>query len=616
MRSILVLLYILAAGALFADCFRKKFEETLAFALISIALLAAAAGMLGSFRAGILVSIGGMAAYFLWRLAAVHKGGRKPDRKQIFSSGFYLTIFLFLLVLALNWVRGFTHYDDFQHWGPMVQYNVLFDRVYTFDHAHFFAHKDYPPIIASFETVWCILSGGFSEAYAIRAIQFLSFSFLLPLCCRGRKEKNAVLCMLLSIAAIVIVQLTVPDLALFFYSSLYVDCMIAICYGFGLYYVFQIDTDSPGDLFLASLYLTFTAMIKQISIAFAGLLLICILIRMIRGRKQSRRAHYGYRWLLVLLPAAAYLGWSWFAGHVPATGPLIGQFSVRDILDADIPGILSGRSGASWQQETVRAFAAALGSRYILWQPFKLGYTASILLVNLLFLPFLLQKGRRADTVIRLAVYDIGAAGYAFGMLLLYLTSFGPAEGPTLASYERYLGTYVLAGFILLLCLVYEYFRESVKAETAALAVVICLSEWKGYRYLLPSTTHESWGDSLYPVAKTLADEIPAGSSLLIMEQGEKDLTGEIFQFYLEPMAVEAGTYAQTKADTDSFTVVLTLEEFEQKLSQYDYFYLYSVDDETYYYLQNCFDQKEIVANALYKVETGDAHPLLVRADR
>lgn len=89
------------------------------------------------------------------------------ERKDIEIAIAFIVLYTFIFLFDYN--RGFTHWDEMSHWGPMVKENLRLNQLYSTAESKLQAHKDYPPMIALFETAWCRVCGGYSEKYISEA---------------------------------------------------------------------------------------------------------------------------------------------------------------------------------------------------------------------------------------------------------------------------------------------------------------------------------------------------------------------------------------------------------------------------------------------------------------
>ncbi|MEA4875914.1 hypothetical protein [Anaerorhabdus sp.] len=604
MSAFIVLLWIVLWNAVFVDVFNEKFEKMLPFSLISAALIVYLGGLVGSLRLGFYLTIGIILFYILYKVCEYCKNKKwNIPFQNIFTTGFVITIVVYFLILGMNWIRGFNHWDDYMHWGSMVKYNVNFDQFYSFDKSFIFAHKDYPPIASLYETIWCFLSGGYNEAYCIYAMQFLEMSFLLILFTKIKLNKENWLSILLSVFIIFTVILVLPDLSLFYYNSIYVDSLIGIIFGYSIYFVFSHELTIKNS-FLLSLLCAFLILLKQIGLAFYGLIIFAIVIKVISNYKNINLKKVGMTFLTTIsIPILFYLSWKFIISLSNVNGALIGQFSYGDLKVFDIFGIVKGMIGEPWQVETAQTFIEALFTRPMFYQPFKLSYVFSIILINIfLFGISYIFKNNRKSTFMKMIVFDLGAIGYAFGMLMLYVFAFGPYEGPILASFERYMATYIFAGILLIIYTIFEDFKVSWKSVGSIVLVLILFIPTTDYNRLKPSTTYYSWGDGLMQYAEMLKQHVRPGDKVLMMEQGEKAIHHYILGYYLMPIEMNAYSFGKPKYQDDIYSVEFNQKEFDELLKQYDYFYLYMFDDEGNKLLSSYLDESDIDFSRLFKI--------------
>ena len=84
--------------------------------------------------------------------------------------------------------------------------------------------------------------------------------------------------------------------------------------------------------------------------------------------------------------------------------------------------------------------------------------------------------------------YLIGSVGYAVAMLLLYTLAFTVDEAPYLASFDRYMVSYLYCGSCLVLMLALDRLCDYVLKEIVLLAILCLFVEPKTLSYLVPNT--------------------------------------------------------------------------------------------------------------------------------
>lgn len=605
MRALIVLLGIILWNIVFVELFDEKFEKMLPFSLMSAALCVYLSGLLGNLLLGVLV-IGVLLLVFSGiKVKQYWKTKKWKFRKEkIVTAGFVATIVFYVILVLVNRVRGFNHWDDYMHWGAMLKYNLEFNQFYAFDQMFIFAHKDYPPIASLFESIWCYLSGGYNEALAMRAIQFLEGSFILVIFSKMSLEKKQLPNIVLGLFIVLVPILLLPDLSLFYFNSLYVDSLIGIIFGFGLYFVFNHQMNMKNG-FLLSILLSFLVLLKQVGLAFCGLLLCALVLKFIVTYKKGKVKEK----LLVIamamgIPAMFYLSWKAVINMADVNGSLVGQFSYGDLKIFDIFRIIQGTGGEGWQIETANLFIQALMKRPMFYQPIQLSFVASMVLIDVIMVGIcLIYKKDQKAYAMKCAVYNVGAIGYAFCMLLLYVFAFGPYEGPILASFERYMATYIYAGVLLIIFTVVDDFEVNWKTLGSISLALILFIPIHDYSRLKPSTSAASWGDGLLPFVDLIKSNVSENENVLMMEQGEKAIHHYIMGYYLMPIEMNAYSFGPPKYEDDIYSVDFTQEEFDALLANYDYFYLYMFDDVGNQLLSKYCKEEDIQFSKLFKIQ-------------
>ena len=178
MGFIIPLIYILGNVILVKRFFIKSFELILPLSLVLSTLLVYMIGLLTNISIGInFILIMGVGAIGLELYDSIRS---KSINMAFFSPSFVVFVFLYTIVYFMNLNRLFSAWDEFSHWGPMVKEMLRLDTYYTVPESTLFLHKNYPPIISLFETIWCYILGGYREGYLYRSLQLLSFSFFFP----------------------------------------------------------------------------------------------------------------------------------------------------------------------------------------------------------------------------------------------------------------------------------------------------------------------------------------------------------------------------------------------------------------------------------------------------
>ena len=147
-------------------------------------------------------------------------------------------------------------------------------------------------------------------------------------------------------------------------------------------------------------------------------------------------------------------------------------------------------------------------------------------------------------------------------MLILYMYSFGPYEGPNLASFDRYLNTYLYVGVILIM---YDVCINSIKIQLIYLILGILISNVNLIN-LKPAFTYESWGNYLHEDYNKILRHIDKDRSIYIVVENDNGIVREMMSYYLNPIYVHGGNIEG-----------ITLDEFKSSILSSGYLYVLEV---------------------------------------
>lgn len=618
---------------------RRRFEETLPVSLMLSALIVFIFGFFGQLPVGFYLCLLLALAFPVIAGILFFKHKTISDLgKNLFTPGFCIFVLLYIFVYILNFNRGFTVWDEISHWGPMVKETLRLDKFYSVPESTAYIHKDYPPIICLFETIWCKLSGGYKEAYLYRALQTLSFSLFMPALTRFTWKKNLgfyikLLLILVSILSAVIV-VTVGEAA--FYQSVYIDCILGLMLAYSISLIFYEKKLTGFGVFRLSVSLSFLLLTKQMGLVFFLLILGILVLNYFIVHKNefphklkerpTKKQLVNFAVIaiaLVVIPYSLIALWN----NYVQTGDISRQFNMSSIRISDLIGIVTGTGGEAFQHTALVNFSKAVLTKELIARPVPLAYWQIMLLTVVVF--WLISKyGNKYFEKGRInglnAGLFLGAIGYAFAMLLLYVFNFGPYEGPRLASFDRYLDTYCFA--VSALAMMLYLFIEGKKEESnqkssfmviAALLVfiwVVVLTPGAVTNFK-PAIHHNSKAAFLYSDAETIKEKTSPSDDVYIISQKDNAFVPYTIHYLIMPQKCNMGEYSlgEPYYDGDVFTTDLTPEEWRTRLIEYDYLYLHYVDEQFVSQYSILFQpQSEIKSKQLYKIIKGDNNNIIL----
>ena len=459
MKLIILFIYLISYVIGMLLFFKNKnLLEVFPIGLISLIFLVYILMFFFSFSISVYISIFISFFIFVYTLFKIFKEKDNILKSKIVNYELLFIFGVYLFVTFISWNKGFGGWDDYSHWGIMIKETLRLDTFYSVGESTLTVHKDYAPFITIFESIWIKILNNYSEAYSIRAIQFISFSFIFSKIKLNKKN-------IIKIIIGIVITCSIEDLSYLFYNTIYLDPLVAITIGYCLYYSLTMDFEKD-DIVIVSLAISFMLMIKQINMAFYLLSIFAIFINYFYLKKKRNILPI---LPIVITPIIFYLSWNIYVSNLDVSA----QFVVSDIKIFSVFKDMFTDSKAGLAS---RNFIEALYKRS-LYTSFNISYLVMVLLNSLILLII-----NKKDKIEHIIVYILGAIGYAFLMMLLYMYSFNDVEGINLASYVRYMSTYVLTGQLLI-------FYNLKIDKTIFISLVFVILGITSFRNLIPSLT-------------------------------------------------------------------------------------------------------------------------------
>ena len=557
---------------------------------------------------------------------------RRKDRDFIsrcFSEGFFVFLAICLFFLVMDYGRWFSEWDEYSHWGKMVKEMFRLDRFYSEPQSDLLVHKDYPPFAVIFEMLWCRFSGGYSAGGATMALHILGFSMVLPLALEqlnGEKKTGRLQKLISKLAIVAAFLLLIFNFNHVQPMTIYLDLFLPLFYVSLILMAEDRELRRSGFGFTMILLGQFGLIItKQMGLAFV--LLVWFFYTMLEALELSSEGKVSQekksgRWVILavkslailITPAVSYSIWNHYITNLGLTG----QFSFEIINVGTIIRILAG-GGDYIQHLTYVKFIRALFTTNLGTGIFSMTYASAVLLAfcMLAVLAYLFRTVVHRGEILPYAVlFAVGSAGYAFTMLVLYMFCYSEGEMSVLASYERYMSTYILSEYVILFLLLLRLLaRKKVDVCTypvalGMLGIGLLMAGTGGVSQLMPQMFCEKDGDY-----KEQADEIqrltPADTEVFLISS-HNDVYTYILTYYLDDRRIDkrylTSNVATWGADnTDYWNAVLNC------IREDGYVYLYNVTDEVRDALGQYMDD-EFVEQALYAAVEENGELRLQRA--
>lgn len=618
MSFVVPLVYFILANGLFVYIFKKSFDKCLPLTMMIITIIYFFSQVLfKTFKIGYIINLL-LPIIFLILLIyrKITKKDLKKIKKQFFNKGFYAFILIYIFVYIFNLNRNFSVWDEFSHWGVMVKEMMRLDKFYSVNLSTLMAHKDYPPIIQIYEMFFAQISGGYSEATLVRAIQLLSFSLFIPSFCDTTKKINKSNFILKTIFIILSIFLTI----MFFdqhgiINTIYIDYIMAIIvvYLFSIV-IFETDTLTLFNLIRLSIGSIFLILTKQMALPLYIMFLFMFIMDIIlKNRHKLKNIFYKNNIfkciqvivLVIIIPISCWSGWNNYINHLEITR----QFELSDLKISELGGIVSNTDGETWQQLAADNYLNAIKTKNMTTSYITLSYFECLIVTLLiLFILYFLSKNIfNKEKIPLLAItLTIGYFGYAFVMLVMYCFSFGPREGPILASFDRYLPTFVLICMLILVSIfIYLDNNKDPKSQSPMKLIVLfiilfIIQHPVSMQKFVPQIKTNS--DNIYlNHAINIKDKVEDNSKVFIIAQDSDGRFQFYIKYYLDTITTNLHHYNLPVNVIDDYEIYFE-QNVEDYMLEFDYLYLAQINDKFIERYKFLFEDNTIETGKLYKI--------------
>lgn len=602
MNIIFVLIYLITFSFSLMNLSKKKFLEVLPFSfIISSLILFTSQFIFKTFLVGFIICIL-FCLYFIFVDILKNKMSLLDIKNKYIDGGFYLFLILYLIIIIYDFNRIFTHWDEFSHWGKMVKEMFRLDKFYSISNSNLLVHKDYPPIISLIQLLFTYLSGSFKEVYLIRSLHLFEGSIIISFINYIDKDmKNNIYKCLFNIIFVFLITLLF-DTALVI-NSIYTDYILALMVSYIFVYIFNIKKLKISNIILLSILCIFLLLIKQVSICFYLLILLLFYLNIIINKKNKKHIFISII-LLVFIPLFIFFLWRLY---IKSLG-IFGQFDLSLIKINNFVNILNSNS---WQKQVIFNYGIAIMDKSIINSNIlSLSFFQLVLLISFIIIYVIINckdKVFKNKLITLLITFIVGSIGYSLLMLILYVFTFSKYESLTLASFDRYMSTYILIYIYTLIFIYMSYNKEFFKNKNLSmisLFIIILLIVPSSYLKIRPDQIliQNKKYDKYKNIAYNIDNKVNCYDKVFIIDQIEND--GAVFNinYYSNKFSVNTTKYSFDVNVENSYNYFY--DNIYNDIKKYDYLYTYSIDD--------CFVEKygflfdDIKVNTLYKINVNN----------
>jgi len=479
----------------------------------------------------------------------------------------------------------FKDWDEFSHWGPTVKSMYLFDAIGPYSPA-VLVFPEAPPGLSLFPYWITQTSSIWQESLVYWAYQLLAISLLIG------TVKFFPINKIFQNVLILISSLLVMTIFFNTFQTIYADALLALFFGYAVYIATTWElTKNIWNKLILALTLALIVLIKDIGIFFALITIIIATVNFKFNPKNSEKIKFT-RHLISLIGIAiptliALLSWQTvlrFQDIKPGR-------SLSDLISQIFRGDFSSLN-KPYTNEVIDLFirkSLISPSTTINALPMSSLRWGLVFFVIILFIAFAHNSRKlRLNWITNGLAVLAGFVLYLIILLFLYLTSFVENEAKGLASYERYVTTYLagIAFLILILIskLIIEKPDQKITQRVAIIGLIVILFQSVPANILSYLANPTSISDGVrgqYSSQSELIEKMGLSVNHKVWIIAQHTIGFEFYYYQYELLPASVGrapwsigsSYGPGDIWTDSN---LTPEKWDLALNDYDYVFVHN----------------------------------------
>lgn len=487
--------------------------------------------------------------------------------------------FMILFLFLANHAR-FSAWDEFTHWGPHSK--LVFDHNGFFTSQDVVIHKSYPLGGALFQYLFFRLSG-FSEgtAYAAQCLLLMAPLPILLQYFNWSSWKKAFIAYGLTLFFLLLLKVKMGPI-----DSLYMDSAVGIYVGMCVVTFLSSEKKIVDVLFLIPM-IAALMLFKQKLLPFV--LLIAVMIFSIQWMQNKKLTLSSLAAVCVLPIVSVFMTQSW---HYYLE-------RIHTKVEWKLP--------ITWQKLQATFLSPAGSTAHTIIINYCHAILPILIFVCVMILlngiAFYFRQDRKSELVIVNMLLLFGLAAYVFGLLLLYLFSFGTYEGLIHASMDRYLRIYYIVWTLITLYFLFDaikLYRLSAKIENGAIIAIIMLMIYFIYTKNIADNHYQNMLQLRRPLAKiadAVTQKINKNASVFIVWQNSTGLARAILLYELTPRKTNMGCtgFGKKYNAADVWTCDMTPKQFKRQIVKYQYVLLGFTDKNFWEHYQSVLPNKNTI---------------------
>ena len=587
--ALVAVLIFISMATYITQKFKFKQESSVTIVFLSSALLLYIAGLFNLMKYAVYAIYVLSIISFIYIIYCVIK--KKIKIREIFTPG--IIIYIFVVMIMAFMVKDTYYYvwDEFSHWGSnlkaMVQYDLFWsNKIYDG------VHVVYTPIAGIVEYFFCKINGGFAEDVSYMAINTFIITLLLPIIkCQKHNVKNYIKLILFWLLIYCSVKLLNFQI-----SSIYIDLLLGILFTLGIILAFRVD--GKEDKINLILTLIMMPLLKDSGLLLLGIILMelffsKIVLKIIEERKITKQhlKVFGIIVLMLIIPLVFYGTWKVYCG---INGKYLDDRHDKNAISEIniveyIKGILLLNTDNPKYKDISNSFYDALNGLEVAGGTDSRATAVKLVVLLDIFgiILYLMNKDEKDKKKIATVIIslNIGFVLYCLLLLATFMFAFTETEGRALASYSRYMSTYFIAWVIITVGLA---LNSKIKNTILPIIIAILLCLYPiSIANLMDTTSRKNLSgieDEIRKEANIIKENVNLSDKVYLIYQNigggyeyhklrysiSPIITNLMYEWSLGPKYY----------DTDIWNLDLTKEEFEKKLidEEFDYVFIAKID--------------------------------------
>lgn len=578
MEFVITIGILIIFAALLTIIFKRRISETISIAVVEMILIVYACGLFDNLRLGVnLLFIFAIVQLFTIVIVLCKKKNNdevKEIIKRIIVPELFVYFGLCLISIIINKDRIFMDYDEYTHWGRIVKTMFVSNNFGTnMDSIVYF--NEYPPATPTFQYIFVAIKNVFSEDVIITAQNILYFSIIMPLFNNLFRKDNIKKSLMFLFGMLVIPMIFIKN----FYLDILVDGIMGVYFVMAIYYCFENDKEIFFKYLKLFSCLIMLCLMKTTGIALAVLVILALLPKIIRNKKELK-----YLSIMVIVISIITIIW-----YIKAeNGAKRWDFNQY---------VQTENKTTEEMIEVAKIYIKEFFIRKTITDQKFTMCTISLILV--IFYIYVAKGYENKEYKYYLKVINIIFLLYVFFLMITYMTIFDMSEAPRLTSYWRYNATMLIPMSIYGLIGLFKSDRKIKIKECIFIFVILfnLLPHENIYQKYIDYKNYIEYSKNSresFSQIKNYRGLFEKDDRILYVNGYEGVVKYSIAQYELLPQKIVDETDALFKEK----------EEFEKILEDgnYDYVYIYRMQDEVREVVKEIFKDELIKNDCLYKV--------------